>query len=77
MNIVRFLFSYIIFPGFLFSAVIGLFVTWIDRKVTARIHWRVGPPWFQPYADFLKLLLKETIVPEGTSKILFLSARSK
>jgi len=74
MNIVRFLFSYIIFPGFLFSAVIGLFVTWIDRKVTARIHWRVGPPWFQPYADFLKLLLKETIVPEGTSKILFLSA---
>ncbi|HEC77766.1 MAG TPA: NADH-quinone oxidoreductase subunit H [candidate division WOR-3 bacterium] len=74
MNIVRFLFSYIIFPGFLFSAVIGLFVTWIDRKVTARIHWRVGPPWFQPYADFLKLLLKETIVPEGASKILFLSA---
>ncbi len=72
MNIVRILFSYIIFPGFIFTAVIGLFITWIDRKVTARIHWRVGPPWFQPYADFLKLLLKETIIPEGSSKILFL-----
>lgn len=74
MNIVRFLFSYIIFPGFLFTAVIGLFITWVDRKVTARVHWRVGPPWYQPYADFLKLLLKETIIPEGTSKILFLLA---
>lgn len=71
MNIVRILFSYIIFPGFIFTAVIGLFITWIDRKVTARIHWRVGPPWFQPYADFLKLLLKETIIPEGSSKTLF------
>ncbi|NOR17371.1 hypothetical protein GQ543_06660 [candidate division WOR-3 bacterium] len=72
MNIVRILFSYIIFPGFIFTAVVGLFLTWIDRKVTARIHWRVGPPWFQPYADFLKLLLKETIIPEGSSKTLFL-----
>lgn len=72
MTIVRILFSYIVFPGFVFSAVIGLLITWIDRKVTARIHWRVGPPWFQPYADFLKLLLKETIIPEGSSKTLFL-----
>ena len=72
MSVVRVLFSYLIFPGFVFTAVVGLFLTWIDRKVTARIHWRVGPPWYQPYADFLKLLLKETIVPEGSSKILFL-----
>ena len=72
MNIIKTLFSYIIFPGFLFSAIVGLFITWIDRKVTARIHWRVGPPWYQPYADFLKLLLKETMIPEGTSKLIFL-----
>ncbi len=72
MNIVNIIFSYVVFPGFVFSAVVGLFVTWIDRKVTARIHWRVGPPWYQPYADFLKLLLKETIIPEGSSKALFL-----
>lgn len=74
MNIVRILFQYIVFPGFIFTGIIGLFLTWIDRKVTARVHWRVGPPWFQPYADFLKLLLKETIVPEGSSKTLFLLA---
>jgi len=74
MNIVRILFQYIVFPGFIFSGIVGLFLTWIDRKVTARVHWRVGPPWFQPYADFLKLLLKETIVPENSSKTLFLLA---
>ncbi len=74
MSVIRILFSYLIFPGFLFTSVVGLFLTWIDRKVTARIHWRVGPPWYQPYADFLKLLLKETIIPEGASKVLFLLA---
>lgn len=72
MSVFGVLFSYLIFPGFIFTAVIGLFLTWIDRKVTARIHWRVGPPWYQPYADFLKLLLKETIIPEGSSKVFFL-----
>lgn len=72
MNLLSIIFSYIVFPGFLFTAVIGLFITWIDRKVTARVQMRVGPPWFQPYADFLKLLLKETIIPEGSSKLLFL-----
>ncbi|MCX8014714.1 MAG: NADH-quinone oxidoreductase subunit H, partial [candidate division WOR-3 bacterium] len=70
----KILFWFLIFPGFVFSAVIGLFLSWIDRKVSARIQWRVGPPWYQPYADFCKLLLKETLVPEGVPKILFLFA---
>lgn len=71
MNFIRILFNYFIFPGFLFTAIVGMFLTWIDRKVTARVQMRVGPPWYQPYADFLKLLLKETIIPEGASKTLF------
>lgn len=71
MNVIKLLFYYFIFPGFLFTAIVGMFLTWIDRKVSARVQMRVGPPWFQPYADFFKLLLKETIVPEGASKILF------
>jgi NADH-quinone oxidoreductase subunit H len=74
MSAIRIIFAYLIFPGFLFTSIIGLFLTWIDRKVTARIHWRVGPPWYQPYADFLKLLIKETIIPDGASCVLFLLA---
>ncbi|MBE0477910.1 NADH-quinone oxidoreductase subunit H [Candidatus Aerophobetes bacterium] len=65
---------FLIFPGFLFTAVIGLFAAWVDRKVTARLQWRVGPPWYQNFIDFLKLMGKETIIPSGARKITFLSA---
>lgn len=68
------LFYFLIIPGFLFTAVVGLLSTWIDRKVTARVQWRCGPPWFQPFADVLKLLGKETIIPEGGSRLTFLLA---
>lgn len=70
----RILFFFLIIPGFLFTALVGLLSTWVDRKVTARVQWRKGPPWYQPFADILKLLGKETIVPEGGSKLTFLSA---
>jgi len=65
------LFNYLIFPGFIFSAVVGLLAGWIDRKVTARIQWRVGPPWYQNFIDIVKLLGKETIIPQG-AKLTFL-----
>ena len=73
MNILENLFQFLIFPGFLFSATIGLFAGWIDRKVTARVQWRTGPPWYQNYLDVIKLLFyKETLIPENISKIMFL-----
>jgi NADH-quinone oxidoreductase subunit H len=51
----------------------GLVVGWIDRKVTARLQWRVGPPWYQNFIDIIKLALyKETLVPQGVSKAVFL-----
>ena len=74
ITVLKILFYFLIIPGFLFTALVGLFSTWIDRKVTARVQWRKGPPWFQPFADILKLLGKETIFPEGGSKLTFLSA---
>jgi NADH-quinone oxidoreductase subunit H len=69
----KLLFDYLIFPGFLFSACAGLIAGWVDRKLTARIQWRVGPPWYQNFVDVVKLLAKETIVPEG-AKFTFLLA---
>lgn len=70
---IEYLYYILIAPGFLFTAVAGLVSTWIDRKVTARIQWRQGPPWYQPFADILKLMGKETILPKS-SKIAFISA---
>ncbi|KPK98075.1 MAG: hypothetical protein AMJ95_05955 [Omnitrophica WOR_2 bacterium SM23_72] len=69
----KIIFNYLIFPGFLFSAVIGLLAGWVDRKVTARIQWRRGPPWYQNFIDIVKLLGKETIVPEGAKFTFLLS----
>jgi len=69
----KLLFSYLIFPGFLFAAVIGLLACWVDRKVSARLQWRVGPPWHQTFTDIVKLFGKETIIPVS-AKFTFLLA---
>ncbi len=58
--------------GFLATGTLGLLATWVDRKVTARVQYRVGPPWYQPFADVVKLMGKETIVPRAASKAAFL-----
>lgn len=60
--------------GFVVASVVGMFAHWFDRKITARVQWRAGPPFFQPVYDFVKLLVKEVVVPEGASRFLFLSA---
>ena len=65
---------YLVFYGFLLTAVVGLLASWIDRKVTARVQYRVGPPPLQPLIDIVKLLGKETLVPSGVSKVTFLAA---
>ena len=70
----RYLFYYLVAPGFIFSLILGALTSWIDRKLTARLQYRQGPPWYQPFADILKLLGKETIVPEGSARLVFLSA---
>ena len=54
--------------------VLGLATSWVDRKVTARVQARVGPPWYQPVADIAKLLGKETLVPENSRAMGFLLA---
>ncbi len=52
----------------------GLLFQWVDRLVTARIQWRKGPPFYQPVADVVKLLGKETVVSDTASEKLFLLA---
>lgn len=54
----------LVFPGLLFLLAYAFFMEYVDRKVSARIQNRVGPPLLQPFADFVKLLSKEDITPE-------------
>ncbi len=71
------------------AAIIGLciaialsvaFLTLAERKVIGYMQVRIGPNrvgprgLFQPFADLLKLLMKEIIIPSGASRALFLIA---
>ncbi|MBD3223787.1 MAG: hypothetical protein GF313_03610 [Caldithrix sp.] len=70
----EYLFFILIFPGLLFTAVLGLIVGWVDRKVSARFQFRVGPPFFQNFNDFFKLLGKETIIVKDSIHYMFITA---
>ena len=56
------------------------FLLWGDRKVWAGVQMRKGPnvvgPFglFQSFADFLKFVLKEIVIPAGANKLVFLLA---
>jgi NADH-quinone oxidoreductase subunit H len=70
-----YIFYFLVFPGLLFAATTGAFLSWFDRKLTARVQFRKGAPLLQPFYDFFKLLLvKETILPKRGSPIVFLLA---
>lgn len=66
------LISLFLFPAGLFLLVLALAYEWIDRKLVAQMQNRIGPRWFQPLADVVKLLAKEEIIPEGVDARLFL-----
>ena len=56
------------------------YLTYAERKVMAAMQIRRGPnvvgPFglLQPFADGLKLLMKETIIPAGSNRVVFLLA---
>ena len=66
------LFNIVVFPGFLFLAAMGMLGQYVDRKLYARLQNRVGPPFIQPLADFIKLSAKQETLPEGADRRMFL-----
>ena len=56
------------------------YLTYAERKVIAAMQLRKGPNvvgplgLFQPFADGIKLIFKETIVPSGANPVVFIAA---
>ncbi len=57
--------------GFVLTTVAGLIASWIFRKVSALVQYRVGPPVMQPFYDVVKLLGKEQTIPEQANRFVF------
>jgi NADH-quinone oxidoreductase subunit H len=60
MNLTTALARLLIFPGLLFAVPAAWFMLWVERKSVALMQGRVGPPFMQPFFDFVKLLGKDT-----------------
>jgi NADH-quinone oxidoreductase subunit H len=71
MDILTTLFTILIFPAGLSLILVGMLYEWIDRKLVARFQNRIGPRWFQPFADVVKLFGKEQITPGIVNRVLF------
>lgn len=67
------LIALLFFPSGIFLLAWGLLYEFLDRKLVARFQNRIGPRWFQPLADWVKLLAKEEIIPTGVHAGLFLA----
>lgn len=55
----------------LFGIIFGLLYKGIDRKLSAHMQGRIGPPIRQPFRDVVKLFVKENIVPENAIPWIF------
>jgi len=55
----------------IFGIVFGLLYKGIDRKLSAHMQGRIGPPIRQPFRDATKLFSKENIVPENAIAWIF------
>jgi NADH-quinone oxidoreductase subunit H len=65
------LFWIIVIPG---TVALGLFASWLVRKVSAKVQYRVGPPLLQPLYDVMKLMGKEILMPQEAQQSVFIAA---
>ncbi len=74
------LFKSSFFPGISFAAILASFVIWYERKLLAKMQYRVGPQyagrvegWLQSFADLFKLLFKEVVIPAKADALFFMA----
>ncbi len=68
------------FPGLTFAALLSSMVIWYERKLLAKMQYRVGPLYagriegvLQSFADLFKLLFKEIVIPAKADALFFMA----
>jgi formate hydrogenlyase subunit 4 len=51
----------LVFPGLVYAVLAAFLMEWLYRKVVARAQRRIGPPFYQPFFDLVKLLSKKPV----------------
>ncbi len=74
------LFRVAAFPGLTFAALLSSMVIWYERKLLAKMQYRIGPLYagriegiLQSFADLFKLLFKEIVIPAKADALFFMS----
>lgn len=70
MNMGWALLALLVFPGLLYAAPMAWLMLWLERKLLARLQGRMGPPFYQPFFDFVKLMAKRPLPHPGFDGLL-------
>jgi formate hydrogenlyase subunit 4 len=59
----------LVLAALLFAPIVGGALTGADRKLTARMQKRIGPPLMQPFYDAVKLFSKQRLIVNGFQSV--------
>jgi NADH-quinone oxidoreductase subunit H len=71
MSLLSALVALLVFPGLVYAVPMAWLMLWIERKLRARLQGRIGPPFYQPFFDFVKLAAKRPVPRERLDSLVF------
>jgi NADH-quinone oxidoreductase subunit H len=61
MSVAGGLVQLLVFPGLGYAVTMAFGMVWMQRKINARLQGRIGPPFYQPFFDVIKLAAKRPV----------------
>gem|GEM_PF-78241 len=76
------IFDLLFAPGLVSVIIALIYIIWFERKITAKVQWRIGPlevsrpigGFLQPFADLFRYTFQEFVVPRQADKNYFIHA---
>ncbi|PVU72200.1 NADH-quinone oxidoreductase subunit NuoH [Vulcanisaeta sp. SCGC AB-777_J10] len=76
------IFDLLFVPGLVSVIIALIYIIWFERKITAKVQWRIGPlevsrpigGFLQPFADLFRYTFQEFVVPQQADRNYFIHA---